>query len=172
MNVVGFYLSVGALLAFIFFVFQPIELQEAPKEPFAQIELNGFFIHELNENGIKTILAGAHAKRFEDRYEVMELNITDRNPRHHQSMQAGFGVYKEPFIALHGDVRYRRDDGLHFQSNQAFYDRNTTIATTAGAFTLWQNNDSVQGVNLVLNNTLGEAWADRVTGIYEIRKEQ
>jgi len=172
MSVTTFYLMIGALLASVFLFFKPIKVDIAETGELAQIELDRFVVHEVVPAGVKTILAGAHAKRFEDRYEVQELNLTDRSETHVENMQAKSGIYREPLISLRDDVRYARDDGITFETDSADYNQTSGEMKTNGPFVLWQAHDRIDGTDLVYNTKTGEVAARRIIGNYFMKDEK
>lgn len=169
MNVVPFYLFVGAVLGGIFLFFKPLHVEIAKTEELAQIELNRFLVHEVTPEGVKTILGGTHAQRFKDRYVVEDINLTDRSGRFEENMKADRGTYKGSVITLDDNVRYRRDDGIAFRCMHAVYDQNTSMAETIGAFDLWQGGDRISGRNLRYNSRTGDVFAKDVVGYYRIK---
>ena len=169
MNVVTFYLVVGAILGSIFLFFKPIAVNVADPGELAQIELDRFIVYEVTPAGVKTILAGTHALRFPDRYEVNDLNLTDRSDEHTENMRADFGVYKEPLIFLQDNVRYERDDGIVFTTGSADYNRTSGMLAANGPFVLWQGQDRVKGSDLRYNTQLGEISAEKIVGNYMLK---
>jgi hypothetical protein len=169
MNVTVFYLLIGAILGSMFLLFKPLHVDIASPGELAQIELDRFVVHEVTAGGVKTILAGAHARRFEDRYEVDELNLTDRSEGHLEQMSASKGVYREPLISLRDNVRFERDDGLVFETKNADYNQTSGEVSTAGSFVLWQANDRVDGTDLRYNTKSGEISAKQIVGNYTLK---
>lgn len=169
MNVVTFYLLTGAVLIGIFLFFKPLNVEiDAPGE-LAQIELNDFMVHEVTPEGVKTILGGSHASRYEDRYVVEEINLTDYSGTYRQNMKADHGTYKGSIITLKDHVHFERDDGLFFECDQAVYNQDTGVANTIGAFVIWQGPDRVTGTDLIYNGKTGDVSAKRVTGQYTLK---
>lgn len=169
---IRFFLLVAAVLGVIFLGFKPLAIKAQGSGEFAQIELTAFTVHELTTDGVKTIFTGADARRYEDRYEVYAMQLTDRSGEFQQQMEANFGVYKEPLVTLHGNVRYRRDDGLYFNCNEAIYDRNRSVAHTEGAFVMGQGTDAVHGDDLVFNSQTSEARAVKIEAYYALEESK
>lgn len=170
MNVISFYLLTGAMLIGIFVFFKPLNIEiETPGE-LPQIELNRFLVHEVTPKGVKTILGGAHARRFEDRYVVEDINLTDFSGMHEQNMKADNGTYKGSIITLKNNVRFKRDDGIVFECRQAVYNQDTAVANTIGEFNLRRGTDSVIGSDLIYNGKTGDVFAKRVTGRYTLKE--
>jgi len=171
MSVSTFYLLIGAVLGSIFFFFKPLQVDIATPGELAQIELERFTVYEVAADGVKTILAGAHASRFPDRYEVDDLNLTDRSEGHVETMQARKGIYKEPLISLDGDVRFRRDDGYTFETQKADYNQSSGDVRAPGSFVLWQAGDRVDGRNLFYNIKSGDITAKKIVGVYTMKEK-
>lgn len=170
MNIVTFYTFIGAVLVGIFIFFKPLDVEIDAPEDLAQIELDRFLVHEVTVEGVKTILGGGHARRYEDRYVVEDINLTDLSGTHEQNMKADHGTYKGSIISLKEHVRFRRDDGIFFECDQAVYNQDTAVANTIGGFVLWQDDDRVSGTQLVYNTKTGDVSAKNVTGFYELKE--
>lgn len=172
MSLTSFYLLVGALLGAVFLFFKPLKVDIADPGEMPQIELERFMVHEVTEQGVKTILAGRYARRYEDRYTVDDVNVTDRTDVHAQNMQAGQGVYREPVIMLQDNVRYRRDDGVRFQTQSAEYNQSSGDVAADTHFILWQGNDRLEGDALRYNTKSGDASGKHIVGDYEIKENK
>lgn len=172
MSLSTFYMLVGAALVAIFLFFKPMKVDIANPGEMPQIELEHFVVYDVTEAGVKTILAGAYARRFEDRYTVDDVNVTDRTEAHVQTMQADHGVYKEPIILLKHDVRYRRDDGVRFLTEQLEYNQSSADIVARGSFVLWQGKDRVTGSALRYNTVSGEASGKHIVADYELKENR
>lgn len=172
MNVVTFYLLVAAILVSVFLFFKPMKVTVSQPGELAQIELDKFVIHEVTPETVKTILAGSQGLRYEDRYEVTDLNLTDRSKLHTENMQAAHGTYSEPMILLHDGVHYTRDDGMKFESNDLDYNRSSGLMRAPGPFVLWQKADRINGHNLVYYTKSGDMAAKKITGNYFLKDKQ
>jgi len=170
MNVTPFYMLIGIVLAGIFFFFKPLKVDIAETGELAQIELSDFRVYEVVPRGVKVVLAGSSVKRFEDRYQVEEINLTDRSGNHIENMKANRGIYKEPMIYLYDRVRYTRDDGVSFETEQADYNQTSGQINTAGPFVLRQSQDRVTGNDLVYNTESGDLAAKHIEGFYRLKE--
>lgn len=172
MSLSAFYMLVGAALVAVFLFFKPLNVDIANPGEMPQIELERFVVHEVTEAGVKTILAGRYARRFEDRYTVDDVNVTDRAQAHVQSMRAGKGIYKEPVILLQKNVRYRRDDGIRFETEQVEYNQTSGTMAADDDFILWQGKDKVVGRSLRYNTASGEASGKNIVADYDIKENR
>ncbi len=171
MSVVPVYLALGALLLGIYVFFKPLHVRiDAPAE-LAQLELQDFTVHEVDPQGVRTILGGKKAYRYEDRYEVDDINLTDRSQGIRQSMYADHGVYRDGIITLSGGVRLLRADGSRFMTDRAVYDRNAATVTAPDAFVFFREGDRIRGRNLYYNLKSGDIRAEAVDGVYRIEKD-
>jgi hypothetical protein len=172
MNVVTFYLFIGAVLGSVYLFFKPMKVDVAEPGELAQIELDRFIVHEVVPKGVKTIMTGSHALRFTDRYVVSDLNLTDRSEGHTENMRAKSGTYREPMILLRKDVRYRRDDGIRFETDSVDYNRSSGQMVAPGPFVLWQAHDRITGRDLIYNTKRGEISAEKIVGNYFLKEKQ
>lgn len=171
MNVSIFYLFIGSVLIAVFFLFKPLKVDIADAGELAQIELTDFRIHELTTDGIKTVLTGSEVKRFENRYEVRDINLTDQSDNRIENVQADRGVYKDPMIYLNDHVQYSREDGIVFKTNEAEYNRTSGAIITTGLFELRRAQDSLDGYNLSYNTKTGQISAKQIEGSYLLKED-
>ncbi len=171
MTVHHFYLFITLLLAAIYLLFKPMDVQLNDSEEVAQLELENFQLFELNTQRLKTVLSGSEGKRFSDRYEVYDVNYTNNTEESIENMVASYGLYKGETLALENDVHYRRDDGVNFTCNKAEYNKVTSVIQTVGPFTLWQYENRFSGTDLLYYSKQGKVSADDVTGIYTITEK-
>ncbi len=169
MNITGFFALLGAVLLAIFLFFKPLRVAPPSDEELAAIELDKFAVYKMTQEGLETLLRGAHAKRFSDRYVVDDINLTDRSKGYTQNMQADHGVYRVPVTTLEGNVSYDREDGVRFVCDRAEYDENRTDIVSVGPFRLSRNKDYVDGTDLHYNSTTGKITAEKVEGIYRMK---
>jgi len=170
MNINAFFLIISALLVSIYLFFKPIDIQLDLPDELAQLELNQFVVHEYDTDKLKTILSGSEGKRYEERYEVKDVNYTNNTDRYVENMRADYGFYKEPLMILKKNVHYQRDDGSRFFADHVTYNDETSFTTTDGSFKLWNGHDSIKGQNLSYNSQSGEINATAITGIYFMKE--
>lgn len=171
MSLSSFFLVTGVALFAVFLFFKPFKVDIANPGEMPQIELNRFIVHEVTEQGVKTILAGGYARRYEDRFTVSDVNVTDKAKSHIQSMQADEGIYKEPVIVLKQHVRYQRDDGVKFQTQEVEYNQSSGEMVASDRFILWQGNDRLEGKALHFNAYDGIASGINIVGNYELKEK-
>lgn len=171
MTVHHFYLLTVSLLAAIYLFFKPIDVQLSDSGEVAQLELENFQLFELNTQRLKTVLSGSGGKRFNDRYEVHDVNFTNNTEESIENMVANYGLYKGETLTLENNVRYRRDDGVNFTCNKAEYNKVTSVIQTVGPFTLWQNENRFSGTDLLYYSKQGKVSADAVTAMYTITEK-
>ncbi len=171
MNVVPFYFGLGIVLASIFVFFKPLHVEIDAPERLAQIELERFEVFEVTTKGVKTMLIGRRARRFQKSYVVDDINMTDRSHGHRDNLCARLGIYKEGFVTLENDVRLRRDDGSLFETQKATYDQNSSIVRAHGAFVFYRGPDTVRGSDLYYDLESGRLRALHVEGIYTIKEK-
>lgn len=172
MNITGFYAAIGAVLVAIFLFFKPLKVDIANPGDLPQIELQHFMVHEVTTAGVKTILAGQYARRYEDRYVVTDVNLTDRNERHIENMQAGRGIYREPIVILKDHVRYRRDDGVRFRTDYAEYNQTSGQLAANDDFVLRRGTDRLNGKALQYNTITGDIAAKQIVGVYLLKESE
>lgn len=164
-----FFIVIGLVLGAIFVFFKPLEIHFDNPNEVAQLELEHFTVYELTKMGLKSITKGSKGARFENRNEASDINFTDNSRAFSQNMRADFGRQENGVVYLDGNVRYKRQDGLRFESDEAEYDQNSTIATTEGDFVMYYGKNSLEGQKLYYDATLRQSKSDMVDGIYDIK---
>lgn len=166
MTVLPFYLLIGAGLGIILFFFRPLHVDAPPSEELAQIELRQFVIFDVTRTGVKTQLGGSDARRYEDRYAVDNIVLTDRSRGHTETVRSDTGVYRDPMVHLEGHVRYERDDGVRFETSGAEFNQTSGVIRSREMFTMWRGDDRVTGQDLVYFTKDGEVSATHIEGVY------
>lgn len=168
MTVNSFFVFVLLLLAAIFVFFKPVDVKTQQHSEVAQLDLSRFTLYELGQTGLQTVMSGEKGWRFSDRYEVEDINYTDKTKELAQNMTADFGKYRDNFMHLKGDVRYMREDGLKFFSNEATYNQKRSVARTKGDFEIIQDGNRVKGKNLFYQTDSGVTNASSINAVYTI----
>ena len=135
-------------------------------------ELTSFTTYEIDKIGLITLMLGDNAIRYEDRYVVKNINYTDNSKKYIANMKSNNGIYKEDVVTLRGDVIYSREDGLTFETDQAVYDKKTSVATTDDVYVAVQNFNTINGSSLEYNNDLKKIESKNVIVKYQLKEKQ
>ncbi|MEA1891625.1 MAG: LPS export ABC transporter periplasmic protein LptC [Campylobacterota bacterium] len=172
MSINIFFISIFTLLLIIFFGFKPLDIkpQEFLDVPVFQIKT--FTLHELNKKGLITLMKGDEALRYTDRYRVKGLDYTDNSRKYIANMRADNGVYRdqESTLDLDGNVLYNREDGLIFKTDEASYNKKTSIANTKSNYVLYRDTNIVTGNNLEYNNQLNKIKSKNIVAKYQLQE--
>ena len=168
MTVNTFFILVISGLIGIYLFFNPMTIAKQEEKEVAQLDLVGFTIYELDQNRLISTMSGSEGKRFQYRYEINDVNYTDKKFEFTQNMVADFAVYRNDKIFLDKNVRYKREDGLMFTSDEAKYNTKNSVATTKGRFSIEQNGDWVTGEQLRYNSKKERIKAKNVKGDYNL----
>ena len=161
---------IAAFLAMIFFVFKPLHIKEQSFKDVPVFELKSFMIYEIDSLGLESILAGTHGTRYVDRYKIKDVNFTDNSKKYIANIKANDGTYKDDIITLHKDVVYHREDGLRFFSDEAIYDKRTSIVKTDKKYLAYRENNRLTGTSLVYDNLKNRMKSNNITAIYKLRE--
>ncbi len=172
MNVNLFFLTIAFGLIGIYVFLRPMVIEKEEKREIALLDLKQFTVYKLEKQGLQSIMTGSSGERYIDRYEVYDTNYTDNSHSYVQHMASDFAFYRGDEVHLEGNVRYEREDGLTFFSNEALYNQKNGIAKTKGSFTVTQNQDKVKGTRLYYNSTNGKIRAKNITGYYTLRNKK
>lgn len=170
MNINLFFVAIFAALGMIYIFFSPMKLQEFDKKEIAQLELVNFTIYDHDTKGLKSVLHGQKGYKYEDRYEVKDINYTDHTREYLAHLQADFGRYKESVIDLKGDVVYKRADGLTFETDKASYNQKTAVFQAPNRYTFYKNDDKITGTKLFFDSKENHVQSKQITAIYQIQK--
>jgi len=169
MSINVFFVLILGLLLGMYAYFAPNYISPQESREIPKIELLSFTLYEISHKGIDNVLEGEEAKKFDNRYEVTSGKFSDNTKRLLQSIRSDTITYQDNLITLHGNVRYARQDGLEFRSNEGKYDTNSSVARTTGDFVITQNGNSVKGDRLYYNTDKDIVSADHIRGSYNLK---
>jgi LPS export ABC transporter protein LptC len=169
MSINLFFLFIVAFLIGMFTYFSPnyTAPQESGETP--KIELSRFTLYEISDKGIDHILAGDEGKKFDEYYVITSAKFSDNTKKLFQSIRSDDAEYRNKIIQLDGNVRYLREDGLEFRSNEGSYDSKESLVQTKGSFVITQNNHRVEGTKLFYNTEFDTVSANQVRGSYQLK---
>jgi LPS export ABC transporter protein LptC len=156
----------------IFIGFKPLNIKQQDFVDVPLFQLEAFVVHELKKEGLVTLMKGSQATRFSDRYKVINIDYTDNSKIYLANMRANYGTYKdvEDTVELHGNVVYNREDGLMFESEEASYNKKTSIAKTNKNYVMHRDANRVIGTSLEYNNVLNEVKSKNIVAKYQIKE--
>lgn len=134
-----------------------------------QIELAHFTLYEISRKGIDHILEGDEGKKFETRYVITSAKFSDNTKTLFHSIRSDHADYQNDILTLSGNVRYERQDGLAFRSQEGTYQTKDSLIQTKGAFVITQNANRIDGTTLNYNTKKDTVSADRVCGVYQLK---
>ncbi len=171
-NINLFFIGIWILLLVIFIGFKPLDIKQQDFVDVPLFKLTAFTLHELDEDGLVTLMKGIKATRYSDRYEVANIDYTDSSKKYIANMRADSGLYvdKDEIINLKGNVFYNREDGLVFETDEATYNKKTSIAKTDKNYILYRGLDRVIGTSLKYDNGLNRVKSKNVIVKYQLEE--
>ena len=166
-----FFIVIALLLAAILLFFQPMDLKKRTFGDLevAELELHNFTLYELDANGLENIMIGRKGIRYGDRIEVVDIDYTDSSQALQNNLQADYGIYNnKDLITLKGNVRYYREDGMQFRSDEAIINQTEQTIATVGPFKMDKFTDNVVGNDLFYDTKNGVTKAKEVTGFFTL----
>ena len=97
-------------------------------------------------------MTGSTATRYSNRYKVDNINYTDNRDAYVANMKADRGVYKNDIVTLNGNVEYKRDDGLTFETQKATYNKKSSDIISKVGYVAYLNDSIVRGTYIKYNN--------------------
>jgi len=169
MNVNIFFLVLLGGLMMIYFFFKPLEIKEQKFVDVPLFELSTFTLYELNTEHLETIMSGTKTVRYSDRYTVKDVNYTDNSQEYIANMRANDAIYQDDTIKLNGDVVYKREDGLSFETKKVLYNKKTNIAYTEDDFISYYEGNVIKGSSLRYNNLTKKTDSTQVNVTYNLK---
>ncbi|WP_304544157.1 LPS export ABC transporter periplasmic protein LptC [Sulfurimonas microaerophilic] len=158
------------ILLSIFFFFQPQKMTQKKFDDVPLLHIKDFTMYELNPAGVKTLMLGSEAFRYNDRYTVDNIDHTDKSTNHISNLRADFGVYKDNKLDLDGNVTLVRDDGLSYKTQKAFYYKDKALFVTDTDYVLSQGKNILRGSYLDHNNLTGKIHSKNINATYHIKE--
>lgn len=156
----------------ILFVFKPLNIKQQKHDDVPVFNIASFTIYELDTKGLQTFISGSKATRYTDRYTIKDVDYTDNSEDYLANMKANRGIFKDEIVNLTGDVVYFREDGLTFETQEATYNKKTSITKTKADFVLFRDKNKATGTQLVYNNLLNTVEAKKIKVTYQLQKSE
>ena len=158
----------------IFIGFKPMDIKQQEFVDVPLFKLTDFTLHELDENGLITLMKGDSAIRYSNRYKVVSIDYTDNSKKYIANMRADGGLYKDQkeLLDLKGNVIYSREDGLVFETDEIMYNKKTSVVQTDKAYVLYRDSNRVVGTSLIYNNEKNIAESKNVVAKYQLKESQ
>ncbi|MCK9453570.1 MAG: LPS export ABC transporter periplasmic protein LptC [Sulfurimonas sp.] len=156
----------------ILFLFKPLEIKQQATGEVPMFTISSFVMHELDSNGLVTLMNGTNANKFTNRYTIDNMDYTDNSKKLIANMKANSGIYKNDKVYLDGDIIYSREDGLTFETQKAVYDKKTSIATADGEFVLYRGSNRVVGKRLKHNSSSEQIESKSVRAVYQLKESK
>jgi LPS export ABC transporter protein LptC len=170
MNINYFFIFFSLCLLLILFAFKPLEVKQHAVGEVPLFTISSFTMHELDSNGLVTLINGTEATRYTNRYSVENMDYTDNSKEFMANMKANSGIYKNEIVYLSGDIVYVREDGLTFETQKAVYNKKTSIATADGDFVLYRDLNKVTGNKLIYDSARERVTSKNVKAVYQLRE--
>ncbi len=165
-----FFLLLCLMMVAIFFLFKPMHIETFEHNDTAMLELKAFKLYDIGTEGLRMMLQGSFGKRYEDRYEVYDINYTSQANHEQQSMAAKVAIYQKNILYLSGDVLYKKGADFMFKSDEARYDESLHTATTTESFELQNSEGTFRGYELQYNSEANTVQAKNVHAVYHLSK--
>ena len=156
----------------IYLGFKPMAMNKKDFVDIPLFEIKNFDMYELSRVGLKTILSGTSSKRYEERYTIENMDYTDNSREFIANMQADDGIYTQKKVSLHGNVRYVREDGLTFESEDAFYNKKSSTIFTDNAYVAYQGKNTLKGTSLKYNNLTKKIESKNIRAVYQLTERE
>lgn len=136
----------------------------------AQLELKEFRLYDIGSQGLKMMLQGDFGKRFNDRYEISNIDYINRSATKPQKISASSSIYSDRMLYLNGNVIYQQGEDFTFASDEARYDEKMKRAYTSGKFNLKSRDGIFSGTALEYNSETQNVKAKAVAATYNLNK--
>jgi LPS export ABC transporter protein LptC len=171
-NINIFFLLIVSGLMMIFFLFKPLDIKEQNFKDVPLFDMSTFTLFEFNNKGLATLMQGTYAVRYSNRYKVSNIDYTDNSQEYIANIKADNGVYKGNIIDLSGNVVYLREDGLTFKSQEASYNKSTTVVQTNSDYVAYMGENRAVGTSLRYNNTTKKMESKNIIAHYQLKERK
>lgn len=127
-------------------------------------------MYELDTHGLKTMMLGLEAFRYQDRYTIDDIDHTDHSKTHISNLKADFGIYKDDVLDLDGNVSLVRDDGLSYETQKALYYKKEGLLVVDTDYKLSQGDNVLRGSYIDHNNLTGKIHSKNIYAKYIIKE--
>ena len=151
----------------------PYKLQEnKSKSKQANIEILGMKNYSITKNGVDSIVIAKRVLRYDTHDEFYNINaIRKQKNSIVDIVRADKGSLVKNDLKLDGNVRYKRSDGVKFNSNEALYNLDSKVFKTNDNFILEDNKTITYGSSLVYQMKEGKIYAKNIRSIAEVNKK-
>ncbi len=170
MNINYFFSFIFLSLIMIYIFFDPMEIKQMDSKEIPLFSLDKFTLHELDTNGLITLMNGSKAKRYSDRYDVSNIDYTDNSKEFTSNMKAKHGLYKKEIVYLNGDVFFTRVDGLRYFSQKAVYNKKKEIALSDVDYVASMGMSQLSGSTLEVDNKNNTMKSKNIYAIYNFKE--
>lgn len=171
MNINLFFTSIFIGLFMIYFLFEPLNQKNSKHGEIPLLELKNFKLTELNKEGLSSALNASVGFRYKNRYILEKLNFTDSNEKYITNIHANKGIYRGNSLKLNGNVKYFREDGIIFDTQNAKYNKKTKIITSSEKYIAYIGDNKVTGSSFMYNNALGIIKSKNIIANYKIKEK-
>lgn len=146
------YILLGLSLVVVLYKKDDINIKEE-KEQKPQVVFENSTMYDLSTKELEYIAHSKVAKSFKNHEELYEPLILSKSQNGQIDQLSSKTLVKyQDEIYLNGDVKYTRNDGLVFSSEQLNYNLKTKIAQTNSKFKAVKQTDKVEGTYMKYDN--------------------
>lgn len=156
----------------IFLFFKPLDIKEQNFNDVPLFDMNSFTLFEFSNKGLTTLMSGSYAVRYSNRYKVSDVDYTDNSQEYIANIKADNGLYKGNVIDLKGNVVYIREDGLTFKSQEASYNKTTTVVKTDRDYVAYMGKNRAVGTSLRYNNSSKKMESKNIVAYYQLEERK
>ena len=166
MKLTHFYIILFLFSLSLFVFLQPESYVKSEGEQVAQLEIEDFSVYEINTQGVKSVLSGTSGQQFTTHYQVENAHYIENKKDFSEHLYSDVGRFEKDVAYLNNNVRFFREDGLSFESNDALYNTKKESLYVKDNFILTQNENIIYGNELHYDTVSGQLSAQSVDANY------
>ena len=152
----------------IYMFFKPLNIKQKEYVNIPQLEMEEFVLYEFDTKQIKTIMLGGSAKKYDDRYEVKNIDYTDNSNEKLSTLKAKNALYKDDVVYLDTNVTYTTGNDFLYKSSKAIYNKNKHTVVSDAIYTAYLGKNVAKGDYIRYNRAKNKIYSKNIDITYQL----
>jgi len=152
----------------IYIFFKPSNIKQKEYVNIPQLEMGKFVLYEFDTKQIKTIMFGGSAKKYDDRYEVKDIDYTDNSNKKISTLMAKNALYKNDVVYLDTNVTYTTENDFIYKSSKAVYNKTKQTVISDATYTAYLGKNVAKGDYIRYNRAKNKIYSKNIDITYQL----